>query len=168
MLDERLLKRADGVLPYFYHLRSHVKAYNEQNYKHEKICGDIYIALQKYIKYWDSKYYDDFLSSGLRYDRQSIISGKIIFWEIDRATETHAKIIRKIEKYLEISRTLGKRFIVVFACPRRRARMLLTEFQGFKNSSVHFYAVDYKALCTDPTAEIFLSPVTSNGTRLIS
>ena len=41
MVNDGLLKKADGITPPFYHLKTHLKAYNIFNYKHEKIAADI-------------------------------------------------------------------------------------------------------------------------------
>jgi hypothetical protein len=157
------LKRADGIEPYFYHLKAHKKAYNIFNFKHEKICGDIYVCLNQYLKYWDATDQPDFRSVRLKPDRASIIDTQIIFWEIDRSTMVHSKIIEKIEKYVKLAKRDRRSFTVVFVCSSRRAKTLLQELQEFKNSYVRFFTVDLKELVNNPTAQIFNSPT---GERL--
>src|ERR1700750_1633922 len=72
MVGDGLLKKADGITPPFYHLKTHPKAYNIFNFKHEKIAADIYVYLQPFISYWDFRDQPDFLSAGLKPDRQSV------------------------------------------------------------------------------------------------
>lgn len=166
MVSDGLLKRADGVIPHFYHLKSHKKAYNIFNYQHEKIIGDIYVALSDLIKYWSRIYYEDFLSVGLKPDVSTNISDLIIFWEIDRSTMTISKIIGKLKKYVKLAKRDGRSFTVVFACSNRRAKSILNNLQGFKNPLVRFYTVDYKELISNPTGQIFNSPTLERVTLL--
>lgn len=158
MENEGLLKRADGVTPYFYHLKSHKKAYNIFNYKHEKICADIYVHLQDHLDAWYTEYDPDFDSVGLRPDRQSICGGFVVMWEIDRSTMTQSKIIKKLEKYRQYANRFNREFIVVFACSDRRAKSLIPRFKDFKNRKVWFFTVNYKDLLNNPTGAIFNSP----------
>src|ERR1043165_3376568 len=95
MERDGLVKKADGITPYFFHLPYQTR-YNNITYKHEKIGGDIYVYCQELIEYWDYLQQPDFLEYKLKPDRQSVIAGKIIMWELDRATMTKAKIIQKI------------------------------------------------------------------------
>jgi protein involved in plasmid replication-relaxation len=158
MEAEGLLKRADSITPHFYHLKSHPKAYNIFNYKHEKICGDIYLSLINYLDYWEAKTYEDLERVGLRPDRQSRINNKPIFWEIDRSTMTKAKIIEKLKKYIRLGKSNQREFSVVIASTPRRAKSLLNELYEFKNPYAWFYTVDYKELMENPTGQIFYAP----------
>jgi uncharacterized protein Usg len=157
MVDDGLLKKADGITPPFYHLKSHPKAYNIFNYQHEKIAADIYVYLQPFINYWDFKDQPDFLSVGLKPDRQSIINALPVMWEIDRSTMTRGKIIAKVEKYIRFANKYNRKFRVIFACSNRRAKSLLQVLTQYRHHLVWFYTVDFKELITNPTGEIFNS-----------
>lgn len=165
MEENGLLKRADSITPHFYHLKSHPKAYNIFNYKHERICADIYVALSP--EFWDYRHYADFESVGLKYDRQSRIGGRVIFWEIDRSTMTTAKVREKIQKYLRVAKHVDKWFSVVLVCSNRRAKSLINVLAEFKNSSVYFYTVDIKELLRNPYGDIFNSPTFEHVTLLL-
>jgi hypothetical protein len=159
MLDDGLLKRAEGFTPYFYHLKSHPKAYNIHNYKHEKICADIYISLNKYLIEWNNKP-DNFLNPlGIYPDRLSVINGEIILWEIDRATEKLGDIKNKIEKYLSCAQSTPKHLSVVFASTPRRGKSILKLLAGVRSRNVWFFVVDYQELIADPKTAVFHSAV---------
>jgi hypothetical protein len=166
MVGDGLLKRADGITPPFYHLKSHPKAYNIFNFKHEKIAADIYVYLQPFINYWDFKDQPDFLSAGLKPDRQSVINGLPVMWEIDRSTMVRSKIIDKVEKYIRFANKYNREFRVVFACSGRRAKSLVKVLTPYRHHLVWFYTVDYKELITNPTGEIFNS-ITLNRVPLL-
>jgi hypothetical protein len=157
MVEDGLVKKADGLSPHFYHLPS-VKAYGLQSFKHEKICGDIYVSCQTIIDYWDYRDAEDFTKHGLKPDRATIIGGKIVFWEIDRSTMVKSRIIEKIEKYILFANEEGRQFSVVFACSKRRAASILKDLKGFINPSVHFYVTDFKELTVNPYGRIFINP----------
>lgn len=156
MEKDGLLKKADSITPYFYHLPAQ-KRYNNINYKHEKIAGDIYVNCRNIIDYWSYSEQSDFLEYKLKPDRQSIMAGKIIMWEIDRATMTKAKIIQKIEKYLGFARNNQKRFTVTFATTPRRAKSIAGLFEPYRNGFVWFTAVDVIELIQNPLGEVFLT-----------
>jgi hypothetical protein len=162
MEKERLVKKADGIKPYFYHL-PHQTRYNNITYKHEKIGGDIYVYCQELIEYWEYKEQADFKEYKLKPDRQSVMAGKIIMWELDRATMTQAKIIQKIEKYIRFAVETGKQFNVAFATTPRRAKSIAESFARYRNPDVWFTAVDVSELIQNPLSEVFL---TLNNRRL--
>jgi Replication-relaxation len=164
MLSDGLLKRAEGFTPYFYHLKSHPKAYSEQNYKHEKIGADIYISLIEYLAEWNNRP-DKFLNSyGIQPDRLSVINGEIILWEIDRSTMKLRDITGKIEKYLSMAPLAPKHVSVVFACTSRRGKSILQLLDGIRNRNVWFFVVDYRELIADPRATLFHSAVSDDVT----
>ena len=142
MVDSEELKRADGISPYFYHLKSHKKAYNIFNYKHEKIGADIYVCLQEYIKYWSRAVTPDFISVKLKPDITSAFT-MVVLWELDRSTMTQKKIADKILKYIRYAKKYNRKFNVIFACPKRRANTLLKLFGKYRNPNVWFFTVDY-------------------------
>jgi hypothetical protein len=156
MVGEGLLKKAE-LMPPFYHLKSHSKAYNIFNYKHEKIAADIYVNLQPFINYWDYKDQPDFLSAGLKPDRQTVVSGLAVVWEIDRSTMIRGKIVQKVEKYIRFANKHNREFRVVFACSDRRAKSLIQVLTPYRHHLVWFYTVDYKELINNPTGAIFNS-----------
>lgn len=166
MEGENLLKRADQIQPHFYHLKSHRKAYNIFNYKHEKICADIYCTLQPYLNYWNCEPEPGFEEVGLKCDRASIVNKEIVFWEIDRSTMTTGKVKDKVARYLKLAKGQTLTFSVVFACSNRRAKSLINVFSEFKNSRVFFYTVDIKELLNNPTDKIFNSPTLDRVTLL--
>jgi hypothetical protein len=149
------VKKAPEVVPNFYHSPKVKRAYHNQNYKHEKIAGDIYVYLQELIEFWDWKDYRDFTRFKLKPDRSSIIEGKVIFWEIDRSTMKKLLIIEKIEKYLSYARANNRKFSVVFAAPKRRAASIAKEFASYRNPFVWFAAVDVHQLLQTPLGNIF-------------
>lgn len=166
MVADGLLKKASGITPPFYHLKSHPKAYNIFNFKHEKIAADIYVYLQSLINYWSNKDQPDFLSAGLKPDRQSRINDFPVIWEIDRSTMTRQKIIGKIEKYIRFADRYEQQFNVVFACSDRRAKSLIQIMTPYKHRLVWFFTVDYRELIKNPTGEI-LNSVTLNRVPLL-
>lgn len=157
MVKDGLLKKADGITPPFYHLKSHPKAYNIFNFKHEKIAADIYVYLQPFINYWNYKDQPDFLSVGIKPDRQSQINGLPMIWEIDRSTMVRQKIIGKVERYIRFAAREKREFKVIFACSDRRAKSLIQVLTPYRHHLVWFYTVDYKELINNPTGEIFNS-----------
>ncbi len=157
MVNDGLLKKADGINPPFYHLKTHPKAYNIFNFKHEKIAADIYVNLQPFIGYWDFKDRSDFLSAGLKPDRQSVINALPVMWEIDRSTMIRGKIIQKVEKYIRFATKYSREFKVIFACSDRRAKSLIQVLTPYRHHLVWFYTVDFKELINNPTGEIFNS-----------
>jgi Replication-relaxation len=156
MEKDGLVKRADRITPYFFHLL-HQKRYNNINYQHEKICGDIYVYCQELIEYWEYSEQPDFLEYKLKPDRQSIMGGKIIIWEIDRATMTRGKIIQKIEKYIQFAQDNNRQFNVAFATTPRRAKSIAGLFDAYRNSHVWFTAVSISELIQNPRSEVFLT-----------
>ena len=167
MEGDGLLKRADGITPHFYHLKSHGKAYNIFNYKHEKICADIYCALQACLDYWNYQLEPGFEEVGLKCDRASIVNKEIVFWEIDRSTMTTGKVRDKVQRYLRLAKGQTLKFFVVFACSSRRAKSLINILSEFKNSQVFFYTVDIKEFLNNPFDEIFNSPTFERVTLLL-
>jgi hypothetical protein len=156
MEKDGLVKKADNISPYFYHLPYQTR-YNNITYKHEKIGGDIYVYCQKIIEYWDYSEQPDFLKYKLKPDRQSVMAGKIIMWELDRATMIKARIIQKIEKYLKFAQDNRRQFTVTFATTPRRAKSITEEFDQYRNSYVWFMAVDVTELIANPLGQVFLT-----------
>lgn len=156
MERDGLLKKADAISPHFYHLPYQTR-YNNITYKHEKIGGDIYVYCQNIIEYWDYLERPDFLEYKLKPDRQSVMAGKIIMWELDRATMTKAKIIQKIEKYLQFAQDNERKFNVAFATTPRRAKSIAEEFSCYANGNVWFTAVDVSELIQNQLGEVFLT-----------
>ena len=162
MVKDEVLKRADGITPPFYHLKSHPKAYNIFNYQHEKIAADIYVALNDYLDYWGAFNQDpEFLSVGLKYDRASRFyrefGGERAIWEIDRSTMVRTKIIAKVEKYIKFANRYNREFKVIIACSNRRAKSLISVLTPYRHHLVWFYTVDFNELINNPTGEIFNS-----------
>lgn len=151
-----LVKKADKIIPHTYHL-PYQKKFGKQNQEHEKIGGDIYVYCQDIIQYWDYKEQVDFLEYRLKPDRASIMAGKIIMWELDRATMTKGKIIQKIEKYLKFAQDNKRQFTVIFATTPRRAKSIAGEFEAYRNGYVWFAAVDVTEFLANPHAEILLT-----------
>jgi hypothetical protein len=165
MMSDGLLKKAEGVAPPFYHLKTHPKAYNIFNYKHEKIAADIYVNSQPFIDKWRIKQ-DDLTSFGIKPDRLCLLSGYPTVWEIDRSTMVRQKIINKVEKYIRFANKSGWKFHVIFACSDRRAKSLIQVLAPYKHHLVWFYTVDYKQLLNNPTGDIFNS-ITQNRVPLM-
>lgn len=156
--DELVKKTPDPkVSPAFYHLSTFPKAYNKHNCEHEKIAGDIYVNLQAFINYWDYHETKDFTQLKLKPDRQSVIGGQVIMWEIDKATEIRAEIIEKVRKYIRYAEKYQQDYFVVFACPKGRVKSLLEVLKDFRHGLVWFFLVDYEELLINPTGNIFTS-----------
>jgi hypothetical protein len=154
MERDREVKKANGVLPYFYHLPTQTR-YNNITFKHEKICGDIYVNCQPIIEYWEYQEQSDFIEFKIKPDRQSVMAGKIILWEIDRATMLQARIIGKIQKYYEFAQANQRRFTVAFATTPRRAKSIAKQFAAYRNGFVWFTAVDVTQLAQNPEGNVF-------------
>ena len=85
------------------------------------------------------------------------MAGKIIMWELDRATMIKARIIQKIEKYLKFAQDNRRQFTVTFATTPRRAKSITEEFDQYRNSYVWFMAVDVTELIANPLGQVFLT-----------
>jgi hypothetical protein len=154
MERDREVKKADSVLPHFYHLPSQTR-YNNITFKHEQMCGDIYVNCQSIIDYWEYREQEDFLEFKIKPDRQSVMAGKIILWEIDRATMIKSQIIKKLEKYFQFAAANQRQFTLAFATTTRRAKSIAKEFGPYRNGYVWFTAVDVTQLAASPEGNVF-------------
>jgi hypothetical protein len=167
MVEAGLVKKTKLIqnAPIFYSLPK-IKALNLHNYRHEFLCGEIYVAyettglLQDWGKPEHYPDYHEYVKLGVKPDRLSIINRKIIFWEIDRGTEVLQKIRTKVEKYLALARRHpGQKFYVVFTATPGRARSILFEvLGGVRNWQVWFYCASQERIGNDPLGAVLASP----------
>jgi len=146
--------------PLYFHL-PHIKALNRFNHEHERACADLYCtySLTWNVKYWEAVPAEEFLELGFAPDRSSIIDGRIIFWEIDKGTETLAVIRKKVERYIQLSRLHPERkFHVVFTATRGRAKSILLDvLLDFKRGN-QFLVAEHQSVVKNPYGEVLVSP----------
>jgi Replication-relaxation len=148
--------------PFFFHLPN-VVGLREQNWKHEKLCGDLYAAYQTTwsLQRWDSLPDEEMLSLGLIPDRSSIIDGRIAFWEVDRGTETRARLRTKVELYIKLSQLhRDQRFHVVFVTETsgRAESVLFDVLEDFRRGN-QFVVGLHKSIIAEPFGKVFASPL---------
>ena len=144
--------------PHFYQLPT-VKAPSIVNWRHEKDCADLYVSLYLtgQLKIWQ---YDNAMENGLRPDRISHIAGKMIFWEIDRSTEVHAKIKDKLPRYDELYQLHRDQiFYVIFTAPtKERAKNILLSDLTPVNRGFRYLVGVHNSIVNDPLGKVFVSP----------
>ena len=148
--------------PFFFHLPN-VVGLREQNWRHEKLCGDVYAAYQTswLLQRWDCLPDEEMLSLGLMPDRSSVIDGRIVFWEVDRGTETWARLRSKLELYVRLSELhKDHRFNVVFVTETRgRAESILFDVLPEFRRGNQFLVTLHSSLIADPFGKVFASPL---------
>jgi hypothetical protein len=148
-------------IPAFYHLPD-VAAPGLQNFQHEKICEDHYVAYQTTgeLHAWYWKPHEEYKRFNLVPDRSSIIGDKIVFWEIDRGTESLSEIEKKIPKYIELANVKQKKFHVVISVPTkgRAKNLLLDVLPQFKRGN-QFVVTTHELVLSNPLGEVFASPI---------
>lgn len=141
------------------------KAVSEQSWKHERDCGDLYVALRKtgipltWIHTSDQK-------DGFRFDRALLIFDKQFYFEIERGTQTVSHIEQKVKQYLAKSGT----FYVVITVQDYQpnpfektvktgqdfGREILALLKNYKRRA-QFTVAPHKALLTNPLGEFLVS-----------
>lgn len=146
--------------PLYFHLPDIIGLRNT-NHEHERACADLYVTyhLTWSLQFWESLPNEEYLALGLKPDRSSIIDGRIIFWEVDKGTETLPVIEKKIERYIELSaRHPDRRFHVVFTATKRRARSILMDvLPAFKRGD-QFLVAEHQSVIERPYEGVFVSP----------
>jgi hypothetical protein len=168
MVEDKLLKKTKLIqnAPVFYSLPK-IKALNLHNFRHEFLCGEIYVAyetsglLQDWGKPEHYPDYNEYIKLGVKPDRLSVINRQIIFWEIDRGTEILQKIRDKVDKYLLLSRNHpGQKFSVIITASPGRAKSILFEVLGeIKKRDVWFFCASQDQVAADPLGNILASPI---------
>ncbi len=157
-------------------------AIKEGKLKHEKLCGDLYVAyeLTGNTPYWHAP--EDYDAFGLKPDRQMIYNGRIVFWEVDRGTEdyhTEKGIKGKLDRYIALSRSQpDKRFNVCFTTidqydlkgklkrsAEARAEAILNLIATY-NRADQFLVTTHKWAVKMPDLACFLSPKNLMGVSL--
>lgn len=144
------------------------RAVTEQSWKHERDCGDLYVALRKtgipmeWIHTSDQK-------DGFRFDRALLIFGKQFYFEIERGTQTVSHIEQKVSQYLSKS---GQFYVVItvqdyqpnpFDKTTKTAQdfgreiLALLAQPPFRRRA-QFTVAPHKALLTNPLGELLISP----------
>jgi hypothetical protein len=157
MIKDGLVKstRINLNTPLFFQLPD-VKAPSVHSYQHEHACAEIYVsyATTGKLQYWNYGFDEEMKDLGLKPDRTSIINGQIVFWEVDRGTETLPVIQNKLERYIKLSRN-HQPFLVVFTASARRATSMMTLFQ---KARCRFYTAEFEQVLSNPLGEILLCP----------
>lgn len=141
------------------------KAVTEQSWKHERDCGDLYVALRKtgipltWIHTSDQK-------DGFRFDRALTIFDKQFYFEIERGTQTVSHIEQKVKQYMEKPGTFYVVITVQDYQPNpfektvktgsdfgREILALLTQYKR----RAQFTVTPHKALLTTPLSECLVS-----------
>ena len=182
----RLLKRMaeDGVIkckslspttPDYYHLPK-TRALSLHGHKHEKLCGDLYVAFETtgQLHYWDKpEDYEEYETLGLKPDRAMILTGgEICFWEVDRGGEVYRIIQQKVEKYIQLSRLHpDKRFHVIFTTiddkqtAKSRCAGILDLLEDFRRGD-QFLTLPHRWAVEEPLNPVFMSPLNRMGITL--
>lgn len=167
--------------PLYYFLPT-TKAPTVFSHKHEKDCADLFIAYKStgLLKAWNSpenfEDYQDYVKAGVLPDRVSIIGKSIVFWEVDRGTESYQKISDKIPNYITLSRRHPEhKFYVCFTTneyhrfkngkkvlrqsAETRAKRILLDAMEYKRGN-QFIVGLHKQIIQDPLGSVFVSPLT--------
>jgi hypothetical protein len=189
MVDDKLIRvhKVGQNDPLYFFLPT-TKAPTVFSHAHERACADVYTAYETAGKLpvWNVpenfEDYESYVTAGVRPDRISIIDGKIVFWEIDKGTESYQGVSDKVNHYLNLWKQQGyKTFHVVFATKdyfryrngskilrqsaKTRARGILLDLIPFKRSN-QFIVGQLDRIITDPFGAVFASPSTPD--KLIS
>jgi len=189
MVDDKLIRvhKVGQNDPLYFFLPS-TKAPTVFSHAHERSCADIYVSYETtgQLKVWNVpenfEDYESYVKAGVRPDRISVIGERIVFWEIDRGTESYKGVSDKINLYLNLWRQQGYRpFHVVFATTdyfryrngkkvlrqsaKTRARGILLDLIPFKRSH-QFIVGQLDQIIQYPLGEVLASPLTPD--RLIS
>jgi hypothetical protein len=132
------------------------------NHEHERACADIYVTYQLTwtLQFWECVPHPEYLDLGLKPDRVSNIEGRIVFWEVDKGTETLNVIRKKVERYIKLS-TLhpDRRFYVIFTATRNRAKSILLDvLPDFKRGN-QFLVAEHQSVIEHPYEPVFVSPL---------
>jgi hypothetical protein len=151
------------------------------SHAHERACADVYIAYETTgrLAVWNVpenfEDYESYVTAGVRPDRISVIGGKVIFWEIDKGTESYQGVSDKINHYLNLWKQQGHRtFHVVFATKdyfryrnrgkvlrqsaKTRARGILLDLIPFERAN-QFIVGQLDQIISDPFGAVFASPL---------
>ena len=147
--------------PLYFHYPQTIGLRNT-SHEHERACADLYVtySLTWNINFWESVPHEEYLELGLKPDRSSIIDSRIIFWEVDKGTETLAVIRKKVERYIELSQLHPeRRFHVIFTASKARARSILLDvLPPFKRGN-QFLVADHLSVVEQPYEPVFVSPL---------
>jgi len=135
------------------------------SHEHERAAADLYVTYQlaSMIKFWESVPADEYLELGLKPDRASTLEGRIIFWEVDKGTETLNVIRKKVERYIELSKLHpNNRFYVIFTATRERARSILLDVLPAYKRGDQFLVAEHRSVVERPTEAVFVSPKDPN------
>ncbi len=184
----RLLKRMveDGVIrssyysptdPELYFLPA-IRALTEYQIKHEKLCGDLYVAYENTgaMKHWEVPAgYEEMEKLGLEPDRQMLLNGVICFLEVDRGTEdyfTKKGILGKVQRYIELARLHpGKRFHVIFTAidgkqtAKARCSRILELLEDYPRGN-QFLTLPHRWAVSEPLGAVYMSPKSPMGLAL--
>ena len=147
--------------PQYFHLPEVIGLKNTSHI-HERACADLYVSLHLTCNppFWDATPAEEYLALGLKPDRSSIVEGRIIFWEVDKGTETHAVIRGKFEKYVELSANHpDRRFYVVFTGSKGRVKEILTEVLPEFRRGNQFLVAEHNSVVERPLEPVLVSPV---------
>lgn len=147
--------------PLYFHL-PHIKGLRNTNHEHQRACADLYVtySLTGNLRFWEHVPHEEYLELGLKPDRVSHIEGRIIFWEVDKGTETLNVIRKKVERYIDLARCHpDKRFYVVFTATRGRAKSILVDVLPDFRRGNQFLVAEHKSVIERPYDAVFVSPL---------
>ena len=147
--------------PLYFHVPQVIGLRNT-NHEHERACADLYVTytLTWNVRFWESVPHEEYLELGLKPDRVSNIDGRIIFWEVDKGTETLAVIRKKVERYIDLSKLHpDRRFHVIFTATKARAKSILLDvLPDFKRGN-QFLVAEHQSVIERPYENVFVSPL---------
>lgn len=174
--DEELkCKNLSAIDPEYYCLPK-TTALNLHSHKHERLCGDLYVAYETsgQLHAWEKPQdYEEYETLGLKPDRSMVLTnGMIVFWEVDRGGEVYRIIKDKIEKYIKLSRLHPEtKFHVVFTTiddkqtAKSRCAGILDLLEDFRRGD-QFLTLPHKWAVDEPLEPVFLSPKNPMGVGL--
>jgi hypothetical protein len=109
---EKLIKRKPfsvGIADWF--MLPKTPAKNQFHYLHDVGCADIFSRLYPEMEAWS---YEPQVGN-TRSDRGMKLKDKVVYFEVDRATEKEPQLREKIESFIQYGRETNQQFYVVFA-----------------------------------------------------
>jgi len=147
--------------PLYFHTADTIGLRNT-NHEHERACADLYVTycLSWNLNFWETVPHEEYLELGLKPDRASKIEDRIIFWEVDKGTETLAVIRKKVERYIALSNQHpGRKFYVIFTASKGRAQSILLDVLPEFRRGNQFLVGVHESVVQNPYDAVFKTPV---------
>lgn len=127
------------------------KPYELSSYEHARMTGDVYVALALTgeMSDWVNNTEKHRL---LEEDAKCFLSGRQVYFEVDRNTEHVGDIAHKAARYMK----LDGWFHVIFVAPHgARANNIMNELP--ENRGTQFVVTLFESISTDPLQNIYVS-----------